>query len=442
LKEVNQRMKIVTLWTQSLNTGDEAILYGQQKILDAAFSDIPVIEYSMHAQDATASAKYNSDFNFTQNILKGGRKFSNKYARIIYGALRKPSLSVGRFGYKTGLTGLTKWFLSRNSRNGLSDIFNADLVVSTGGTYLVPHYNISPQLFDYETVIKAKAPLIFFTQSLGPFKNHPEIKRLISAFNYAFLILVRDEQSLEYLTDIKIDPEKIKVVPDAAFILPYTGQNINARISRFRNIRFNGNSKMRVAISVREWRHFRMQDANEAYKAYLDSISRITELLCQKYNAEIVFISTCQGRPEYRYDDSKVASEVVKNISRDFLDKISVNSDSHSPAILQNALERFDLVIATRMHMVILALNAGTPVLPVSYEFKTAELFKRLDMAQFVIDIENISFDVLKDRLESFLEYLPVHYRGLMEKVFLIKKECRETSDVIRSFYESWIKEH
>ena len=41
----------------------------------------------------------------------------------------------------------------------------------------------------------------------------------------------------------------------------------------------------------------------------------------------------------------------------------------------------FDFVVATRMHMMILSLCVGTPVLPIAYEFKTKELAARLGIA-------------------------------------------------------------
>jgi colanic acid/amylovoran biosynthesis protein len=54
------------------------------------------------------------------------------------------------------------------------------------------------------------------------------------------------------------------------------------------------------------------------------------------------------------------------------------------------ALREFDFAISTRMHMAILGLCAGLPVLPVAYEFKTTELYKALGQAEWVTDISAI----------------------------------------------------
>lgn len=56
-------------------------------------------------------------------------------------------------------------------------------------------------------------------------------------------------------------------------------------------------------------------------------------------------------------------------------------------------LQDFDLCIGTRMHMCILSLISGTPVLPIAYEFKTQELFGEIGLKEWVTDIEVIEPD-------------------------------------------------
>ena len=51
----------------------------------------------------------------------------------------------------------------------------------------------------------------------------------------------------------------------------------------------------------------------------------------------------------------------------------------------------FRSVVATRMHVAILALLMGVPVLPIAYEFKTSELFGKLGLGGLVQDIEAVT---------------------------------------------------
>jgi colanic acid/amylovoran biosynthesis protein len=58
------------------------------------------------------------------------------------------------------------------------------------------------------------------------------------------------------------------------------------------------------------------------------------------------------------------------------------------------------------MHAAILALCAGTPVVPISYEFKTKELFGSLGLPELVIDIEEVTASGLIEVVRAALDRL------------------------------------
>jgi colanic acid/amylovoran biosynthesis protein len=70
-------------------------------------------------------------------------------------------------------------------------------------------------------------------------------------------------------------------------------------------------------------------------------------------------------------------------------------------------LGSFDFAVSTRMHLAILALLARTPVLAVAYEFKTTELFTRLNMGAWVREIEAVDGEELARLADAFLKELP-----------------------------------
>jgi colanic acid/amylovoran biosynthesis protein len=69
------------------------------------------------------------------------------------------------------------------------------------------------------------------------------------------------------------------------------------------------------------------------------------------------------------------------------------------------------------MHMAILSLCSGTPVLPIAYEFKTLELFRRLGLGDLVSDIEAVGADVFPSLLDRFIAALSERQPALMEAV-------------------------
>src|SRR3546814_4747390 len=91
------------------------------------------------------------------------------------------------------------------------------MVVSSGGTYLVPHYRLMPKLLDFLVVLALGRPLVLFTQSLGPFHGVGQRWLLRRVLSRATLILVRDERSLGYLRRLGVPSDRVRVCADAAF---------------------------------------------------------------------------------------------------------------------------------------------------------------------------------------------------------------------------------
>jgi colanic acid/amylovoran biosynthesis protein len=174
-------------------------------------------------------------------------------------------------------------------------------------------------------------------------------------------------------------------------------------------------------------------------KRYRDALAALTEHLVEKYNAQVTFISTCQGMEEYWTNDARVAQTVVDVLPSKIRDSVSVNSEFHQPAVLANMLRDYDLVIATRMHMAILALGVGTPVLPIGYEFKMHELFEKLGQRRWVQDIESISAQTLVDTADAFLAALPDIREPLFNAVRKEYESAKASGQFVKTAFELFI---
>jgi colanic acid/amylovoran biosynthesis protein len=69
------------------------------------------------------------------------------------------------------------------------------------------------------------------------------------------------------------------------------------------------------------------------------------------------------------------------------------------------------------MHMAILALSAGVPVVPIAYEFKTSELFERLGMGHWVTAIGDVDEVAFPFKVQCFVEALPTFRSRLFQAV-------------------------
>jgi len=121
----------------------------------------------------------------------------------------------------------------------------------------------------------------------------------------------------------------------------------------------------------------------------MDMMSQVVEKMVEEVGAEVVFLSTCQGVPEYRYDDSQIAERVVSRLPPRITERVRVDKEFHKPEELIRRYAEFDVVVATRMHAAILAWIGGTPTVAISYERKTEELFRRHGLEDLVHSMEH-----------------------------------------------------
>ena len=100
-------------------------------------------------------------------------RYLGKIARILK---REKYLWISRLMGK-GLTFLS-YLLPQNHADDIRHYLSADMVISTGGTYLIEPYGLYTQYIDYLITHNLRKPLIFYTQSMGPFVKQTSINRM------------------------------------------------------------------------------------------------------------------------------------------------------------------------------------------------------------------------------------------------------------------------
>lgn len=385
----------------ALNGGDAAILQATLSMLRAAFgAATSVTVYDMRA---SAAARYYPELSFRPQLFSEIERLSKR--RIVQIVASLGILTLAHLRH-TSLGQKLSRRLPHNLQQSLADYAEADLIVSSGGTYLVPHYEVYSKIFDFLVALALRRPLVLFTQSLGPFQSGKRRLLLRYVFRRAHLILARDEKSLRQLQDLGIPGDRVRLCADAAFALAPAGRE-GRSLPASRN-------RWRVAISVRDWPHFRNQPSGPGMEKYLTSVASLTEYLVERYQAEITFISTCQGTPEYWTDDGQTAERVVRRLPEHIADHVKCDRAFHTPERLIDRLAQHDFVVTTRLHAGILSLCAGTPVLPIAYEFKTRELFERLGLGEATLDIEEVS----PERLTEAFERAAAFWRSQAEEIW------------------------
>jgi len=407
-------MKIIVENTVCLNTGDAAILLAIRHILRTVvgdglklfvFDSQPEVAARLYPKNDYADLEFHKLLSESLFRYPLGSGLKDRLKPHYNGIVRK---MLRQFGQNSALG---RVFFGGTDRRGLDIYQEADLVVTTGGTYLVENYNLERRLNQFRLdAILGKDP-VFFTQSLGPFKKPYNRRELSPIFDRSPLILLRDERSKNHILDMVKDSRKCHVVADAVFALADSG-GIAKKLDSPEPPAETG----RVGISVRHWNY--VNDGEGGMRRYIDSIREIATILVRDHGKQVTFVSTCQGVPEYAHDDSKTARAITDGLDPEIARHVSVDASFHTPEQLMALVKGFDFVVATRMHMMIMSLCVGTPVLPIAYEFKTKEVAKRIGVADLVLDIDTVTPPEAAEKLGRFVGKLD-HYRRTTLKAVL-----------------------
>ncbi|MBW4509589.1 MAG: polysaccharide pyruvyl transferase family protein [Scytonematopsis contorta HA4267-MV1] len=429
-------MKIIISNTVTLNGGDAAILLSIIDLFRNAFGDD--IDFVIYDSQPEIASRYYPNLVFRELLyFQLGKapkiKFLEKFFSYVLRLINLPRIYLGAWLIQHNLGLVSKILLSQSELEDINHYKSADIVVSTGGTYLVENYALLPRIFDYKVTLLMQRPLVFYTQSMGPFSRQSNRQILSNIFDKALLVLLRDELSYKYVQDLDFNSSNVQVSSDVVFSL---ANELDLKQACEQS--FPKGSCLKIAISVRYWPHFKNSNTIDGMTKYKQAISAFTTYVVDKYQAEVTYISTCQGIPEYWVDDSKVAEEIFDLLPENIQKYVEVNNNFHTPKILLNFLKSHDLVVATRMHMAILALSAGTPVLPIAYEFKTQELFRRLGLGKWVQDIETTNAESITSLFDSFISALPENRQQLFAKVAQEREQALSSITFVKKAFYEW----
>jgi len=285
-------------------------------------------------------------------------------------------------------------YLFRGAKaDALRRIMESDVLLSKGGHVfyftrcsLTTIYSFFKHAFPLLLGARLGKKTALYAQSLGPFRGR--ICRTIAKtfFDRLDAIAARETISLNFLRSLGVRPN-VYLVPDAAFLL-----RGNSRDSR------SITSERFVVLTPRQWASFEEKDG---YENYMNSLASAVEWL-SALGYRVLLVSHTIGpiaseddrvavRTLYGVIKSKNAVEIIDTEGLTAYDLIDLYSSAH-------------LLIGTRFHSVIFALLSGVPVLAISYFGpKTFGIMEDLGLGQYVCDINTISPDKLKAKIQYAL---------------------------------------
>ncbi len=225
----------------------------------------------------------------------------------------------------------------------------------------------------------------------------------------------RDKQSAVILKDMDVPDSKIFTYSDLSFSL---------------DAGFNDGEERKsggvIGINLRDFSAKHYQE--KVIENYYVSLSEFIYYLYEKYGYNFKFISFCTE--EHQNDLASLSKlKFPKEFNIDEIIEIIYRTDLTE---LDREISECKAFIGTRYHSNCTALKCNVPLIALSYEEKTKNLFEDINLNSFVLDVESVSFGKLKliwDLIES--NYSDIKLSG-KKNVLKLKESALKHFDLLR----------
>lgn len=282
-----------------------------------------------------------------------------------------------------------KLFISETEK----EIASADLVVSCGGGYMQSRdIKKFVMCFSYHYIQllcarKSKRRYVIFAQSIGPF-DFFSVKVVKSILRDARLTLARESYSYDYVKK-NFRLKNLYLTADTAFLLKAQKIPINL-----------DTGKKKVGITVRNWIYPNSKDTDKMNEKYIKAFVHFINVLIAENNVHVYIMPQCTSPGED--NDLIISMQIYEEVEDHAL--CTVIEQDFTPQELKYIYSQMDYFIGTRMHSNIFSLSEYVPCIAISYEYKTDGIMESVGLKEYIISIDDISFEVLTEKFHSLIE--------------------------------------
>lgn len=203
------------------------------------------------------------------------------------------------------------------------------------------------------------------------------------------------------------------VLPDLAFSL--------SRASMEPSIRAESTA-LRVGVSPIAYRHARLWPTADQvqYERYIAEVACFVKEVLRSGDSVTLFSSSPPDDQTFT-DLHKSVGLGLDSASRGRL----ITSACGNVGELVDVLHSVDLVVASRLHGVLLSFLSGRPAIAISYDRKVTSLMEELGQAEYCVDIQSFKSDDLLERLSA----LRAHSEVIKSAV---AATCRQYDEVLQ----------
>jgi colanic acid/amylovoran biosynthesis protein len=413
-----------------LNRGDQALVWESIRVFEDVIPGLQVYLYESGANEIEKTLQKAQSvglgYEFITRILQHPRvkskntsteiKYNNfvyiKWGLIAISDFISTLMLISRFSF---FNAIGRASLSAEQKKSLELFPQLSALVVKGGGFLHSYGKIYDAyvmyyfLFDLLLAHRYKVKTIILPNSIGPLKNSLAkwlVKRVIKKSSF---ISVREDVSKEFVRKELgiITP----TIPDLGFFLKGAEEDM---LPYLESKGFD-KTKKNIAITLRPYRFDGYANADELYSNYLNEIALFIETQVNRSYC-ISLVAHTLG-PSAHEDDRLALKDVYNNLNEQLKTSVIYMEDfGLNCRRMQKLYSYYDLLVGTRFHSVIFALNEKTPSIAIAYGGnKSYGIMKDIGVSEYVLGIDSVASVKLSEMVENLEEgrqdYLDKIYR-------------------------------
>ncbi len=408
---------IIVPGVTDLNKGDQALVWESHRLINDAnlYKDIFILNSgdTVEEKELLCSQSEERGYKLLDNILKHPRRGQHKPGEHIKDSkleLLKQVINAGCDFISTSFLllicsnlFLVKLLYSKKVLNTIVQFKTSDSVFVKGGGFIHAYgektapYLMWYFLFYIRLAKRLKKKVVFLPNSFGPFEGLTVKNQVRNVFNNLDLIYARENVSANSLSNLI--NRNIPVEMDLGFFLNEGELEESERILSKYNL--NSSDKI-VGITIRPWRFPGLDNPEELYENYIDSVVKLSNhVLKQGY--KVALCNQSLG-PNAHEDDRNAIKKFLSKIDNENIVWINENLPCD---ILKAVYSHFYFFIGTRFHSIIFSLTSLVPSLAIGYGGNKAKgIMSDFNLEEYVVQIQDVSpaklINIFDDAIENY----------------------------------------
>ncbi len=308
----------------------------------------------------------------------------------------------------------------------------ADLIVGVSGNqfYSTGRYGwpFPLTLLQVDLAHRFHKPFYVLPQSIGPLRRGWERRMLGSAYGHARSIFLRDAVSLQLAHEIGLPESRVHYAPDPAFA--YAPADHEAAVQVLTQ---HGYDQALPSIGVTLIASQGGSLDHSVIMNYYAAMARLLERIHSEMQVQVVLFSQVRGPT--RYEDDRLAVEEVRRLVGPAATDFCVVDEPIPPALLKACYGCMSLFIGSRLHSGIFAMGMRVPVLLIGYLSKTRGLMDSLNLADWVINLDDVNEITLWNALQQAWSERERRAAQLERLLPQLEQSINEIADQIKADY-------